>query len=113
MNTKLPSEQEGSLSDAVEQAEQLFEHARQDLFDLIAEIKAGKTDRLKQLHPILSELRRGSWTVYDERKRAHENRKRDAGIVHDYALDFDKARDEIQRRLDRLRATEGPGGVSG
>lgn len=51
--------------------------------------------------------------VFDERERLHELRKRKRGIVNDFAIDFDAARDEIGQRLDRLRAAGSSEGVPG
>jgi hypothetical protein len=97
--------------DPLAQAEQLLEDARQSIFELIAEIKTGKSELAKQLQPALAEFRRATWTIFDERKRAHEARKRDSGIVYDYALDLEKSRSEIEQRLDRIRAAHSPAGV--
>ncbi len=49
----------------------------------------------------------GYHLVMDERTRVEKLRKQVAGVVHDYALDFDAARDEIGRRLARLREAGG------
>ncbi|SPJ22435.1 hypothetical protein [Palleronia abyssalis] len=61
----------------------------------------------------LASVQKSIQHVFDERKRFDELRKKHAGIVHDYAIDFDWARDEIGRRLDRLRVAKDAGGVPG
>jgi hypothetical protein len=45
--------------------------------------------------------------VMDERTRVEKLRKNVAGVVRDYAIDFDAARDEIGRRLACLREAGG------
>ena len=45
--------------------------------------------------------------VMDERTRVEKLRKQVAGVVGDLRLDFDAARDEIGRRLARLRDAGG------
>jgi hypothetical protein len=42
-------------------------------------------------------------TFFDERKKVEEQFRRDPGVVHAVALDFDRARAEIGGRLARLR----------
>jgi hypothetical protein len=41
--------------------------------------------------------------VFEERAKVAKLDKLEAGIAYDYALDLDAARDEIGRRLARLR----------
>ena len=65
-----------------------------------------------ELRRVLINVQKSVQTVFDERKRLDELRKRQSGIVHDYALDFDAVRSEIGRRLDRLRLTGDPGEIS-
>ncbi|WP_226781005.1 hypothetical protein [Oceaniglobus trochenteri] len=51
---------------------------------------------------------RATQTLFDERKKVEELERRNRGIVHDYAIDFDAVRGEIGSALDRLRAHRGP-----
>lgn len=51
---------------------------------------------------------RATQTLFDERKKVEELSRRNAGIHHDHAIDFDSVRSEIGGLLDRLRAVRGP-----
>ncbi len=58
------------------------------------------------------DLSKAMQTAFGERATLEKLRKHNAGIVHDYALDFDAARDEIGRRMARLRDAGDSGEVS-
>ena len=64
------------------------------------------------LNKLLADYRGVAQNCFKEANRLEEQRKRKAGIVHEYALDFSAARDEIWRRLARLRDAAGPGAIS-
>ncbi|KPU84202.1 hypothetical protein JI58_05250 [Marinosulfonomonas sp. PRT-SC04] len=59
----------------------------------------------------IRDLGKAMQTTLDERSKLEKLRKNNAGIVHDYALDFDAARDEIGRRMARLRDAASSGGI--
>ncbi|WP_235191376.1 hypothetical protein [Palleronia rufa] len=65
-----------------------------------------------ELKRVLQNLSRSLSHVFDERKRFDELRKKQLGVVHDFALDFDDARNSIGGRLDRLRAAQRAGKLS-
>ncbi|MHC0053116.1 hypothetical protein [Actibacterium sp. D379-3] len=94
-------------------AEQHYLRTIEVLHNLIEEVTAGRSARAKELKGALSDLGRAAQTAFDERSRVEKRIRSDTGIVHDYALDFADARAEIGRRLARLRAAGGAGGVSG
>lgn len=50
-------------------------------------------------------------TLFNERGRLENMRKKEAGVAYDYALDMAAARVEIGRQLDRIRDTAGSGGL--
>jgi len=60
----------------------------------------------------IRDLGKAMQTTLDERAKLEKLRKHTAGIVHEYALDFDAARDEIGRRMARLRSARDSGGIS-
>lgn len=84
----------------------------QVLNEIIDEVLVGQTARAKDLKGALSDLNKATQTAFDERSRVEKRFKSESGIVHDYALDFAAARDEIGRRLACLRGAAGAGGIS-
>lgn len=111
MDNEFPVPMDGPASEGLAEAQALFDSARRQLFGVIRDVEGGNAAAVKQLQPLLAELRRATWTIHEERKKQDEERKRELGLVNGYALDLQSARDEIERRLDCLRAAEGPGGV--
>ncbi|WP_099823911.1 hypothetical protein [Oceaniglobus indicus] len=65
-----------------------------------------------EMKRVIGNYARATQTLFDERKKLEELDKRNKGIVHEHAIDFDALRVEIGSRLDRLRAVAGPVGVS-
>ncbi|SPH17616.1 hypothetical protein DEA8626_01140 [Defluviimonas aquaemixtae] len=77
---------------------------------LIAEIdaamerlKRNQFDELKEATRSCRDLRQALLMVFEERAKVAKLDKLEAGVAYDYALDLDAARDEIGRRLARLR----------
>lgn len=76
---------------------------------VMQDIRAGKLGAAKDLADAIRDMRKTFQTAIEERARFDKLRKDNAGIVNDYALDFDAARLEIGSRLARLRAAGGGG----
>lgn len=87
----------------VAEMEELFQDTADELWTVLKDIKDGKTEEVKAVNQIIKELRTAFRQAAEERNRIEELRRKGAGIVHDYALDFDAARAEIGRRLACLR----------
>lgn len=85
-------------------AEAQFQRFAEDLSLLIERIRDGDTGRAKEAAQTLKDLEKALQTVFEERTKVEKLRRQEAGVVHDYALDFDEARDEVGRRLALLRA---------
>ena len=66
-------------------------------------------DEVKAAAQAVKDLKAAFQMVMDERTRIEKLRKQIAGVVHDYAIDFDAARAEIGRRLACLRDAGGGG----
>ena len=66
----------------------------------------------KETIGLSKDLSKALQTLFEERSRVEKLRKQSTGIVHDFALDFDRARLDIGSRLARLRAASGTGGFS-
>ena len=85
-------------------AEELFKDAGLALAELTKKIKRHEVDAGRAAKAALSEVMTGYQMAMKERNRVAEDRRKGSGIVGDYAVDFDTARDEIGRRLACLRA---------
>jgi len=83
-----------------------------ELSALLAEVRDGKTARASRLKIVAGDLARAAAVLVRERERLDALRAGgpDAGTIGD--IDLDAARDEVGRRLARLRATGGGDAVS-
>ena len=97
-----PRKEETSAA-LVSEADKQFQEAAELLALVMQDIRAGKIEDVKLAAEAMRELRKTFQVAMDERMRIEKLGKQDAGIVNDYALDFDAARTEISRRLARLR----------
>ncbi|MEY8098445.1 hypothetical protein AB9F29_13625 [Falsihalocynthiibacter sp. S25ZX9] len=66
----------------------------------------------KEAVALSKDLSKALQTLFEERSRVEKLRKQKSGIVHDFALDFDRARLDIGSRLARLRRANNTGDVS-
>jgi hypothetical protein len=106
-----PSEQ------VLDVVEILFHEAALDFWGLRQRVKAGEFDRLKDTAGAVRDLKQAFILVLEERNRIDKLRKQVAGQVAGgvggggggCVLDLDAARDEVGRRLARLRGA-GAGG---
>lgn len=99
-----PIDTTGAAGDVATEAYQLYALATEVLTQIIGEIRVnGDAKGAKELCAYTKEHREALKLVMTERANVEKLRKLEAGIVNDYALDFDAARDEIGRRLARLR----------
>ena len=94
------------------EAEAHYRRTISTLHAIIEEVNAGNMDRTKELKGALRDLHQASQSAFDERAKVEKRLRNEAGILHDYALDFDSARAEIRERLDRLRTAGSAGEVS-
>lgn len=100
---------EESSSNVLKEAEAHFDRAITALGELLTRLESGDIKSKADTAATITDARRAMQTLFDERKKVEEQRRRSAGVVHYYALDFDAARDEIRGRLDRLRSSESSG----
>lgn len=105
--TKSVSGIEGAPLDLLAESEMLFRDMAEEMARALQKFRAGDFSEAKGATAAVKDLRSAYQLVMDERTRVDKLRKQVAGVVHDYALDFDAARDEVGRRLARLRAAEG------
>lgn len=85
-------------------AEALFKEAGAILGNLLLKVRQEDEAAIGRVKTAVKELSDGWKMAMAERNRVADERRKERGIVGDYALDFDAARDEIGSRLARLRA---------
>ncbi|MBL4927565.1 hypothetical protein JI744_05540 [Tabrizicola sp. KVB23] len=90
-------------------AEDWIRQAAEDIARTVQAVRAGGFAEVKTAEKHVRDLRAALELFIDERNRVEKLRKQVAGAVGASGLDFDAARDEIGRRLARLRDA-GPGG---
>lgn len=95
-----PAAQDDILAAANEHLERLIRTVRA----LTNQLEAGEFKDLAETTKTVRDAGAALQIAFRERENVEKLRRRDAGIVHDFAVDFDAARDEIGRRLDCLRA---------
>ncbi|PZX17719.1 hypothetical protein LX81_01446 [Palleronia aestuarii] len=106
------------LSDEERTAEAILAKAEAHCAEMLDDLEAvrlyykDKTDLPEaELKRVLANVQKSVQTVFDERRRLDEFRKRQLGIVNEYALDFDAVRSEVGGRLDRIRAARDAGQI--
>ncbi len=87
-------------------AEQLFEQAGSVLGQKLLQVKQDDFEA-KGLKAAVADMTAAWQMASRERLRVVEALRKDQGIVGTYAIDFERARDEIGRRLDCLRRAGG------
>lgn len=107
-----PDEAPAGLSRSVQSLERQLCDMRADLEDLQESVRAGNFEDLKNPSRIISDIRQWIRIAIEAEAHLEKRSKREKGIVHSYALDFDEARASIRRRLDRLGRTRRSGGLS-
>ncbi|WP_165971726.1 hypothetical protein [Meridianimarinicoccus aquatilis] len=103
---------DGSSEEVFSEAQQTFHRATRALNKLVDQLDVDELSNGGEANRLLKELKQALQTALAERERLEQKAKTDAGIVGDYAVDFDAARLEIGRRLACLRADGGSGSVS-
>jgi hypothetical protein len=99
---------EGEPVDLAEFTEGLLRDYAEEIARLVRKAKRGEFEEIRAIPGQVKQLREVFELVMVERGRVEKLRKQVAGIVGPGALDFQSARDEIGRRLARLRDA-GPG----
>lgn len=104
--------EEGSSDSILSEAQQTYVRTSVVLNKLVSQLGDGELGHSGETLKLLKELKTALLTANQERERLENERRKKAGIVHDYAVDFDAARSEIGRRLACLRAVGSARGVS-
>ncbi|WP_273248158.1 hypothetical protein [Sediminimonas qiaohouensis] len=102
-----PDTGQSSLGLAIEMVEQQLADMKADLLSLQRRITSGDFDALKDGTKVTREIRQWLKLALETEIRLEERRKQHDGIVNQYAIDFEEARDQIGSRLARLRTAQG------
>lgn len=89
--------------DLLAHSEEWLREAAQKLADTVEAIKAGDFGQEKQAIDSIKSLKQAVFMAIEEGNRVEKLRKQVAGSAGSGAFDLDAARDEIRRRLARLR----------
>ncbi len=111
-NSLMPEQTGDDVGQYFDQIIELYRSSSKELTEIISEVRQGKTDRAKKLSPVISEIRKASLTMMEEARNVEDLRRKLIGDVHERTLDLGGARDEIGRRMARIRASISPEGVS-
>lgn len=103
------SKDEKPAADLAAEAEAFVLRAGQRLGALIERLEAGDLTAAGEVPAALATLEKALGAVFSERAR----RERSGGAAAEGHLDLGAARDEIGRRLARLRAVSGAGELPG
>ncbi len=96
------SVEDTSSKSLISETEELYREIASEVFVAIRKIRSGEWDT-KGTPNIVKDMRAFLQLVLEERMKVAKLSKQEAGVVYDYALDFDAARTEIGRRLACLR----------
>ncbi|MCG6901811.1 MAG: hypothetical protein LJE68_03935 [Rhodobacter sp.] len=102
-----PNDNDQSADGCLAVAEDLFEQAVLGMNGLSKRIRREEIVPEKDTRAVAAILNSATFQLMKERDRVAELRRKSAGIVGDYAIDFDAARAEIGRRLACLREAGG------
>jgi hypothetical protein len=102
-----PEKGTGGSDEVFSEAQQTFQRATSALNKLVGQLDVGELSNGGEANRLLKELKSALQTALQERERLEQKARSDAGIVNDYAVDFDAARSEIGRRLACLRGAGG------
>ena len=89
--------------DLLAETEGLFRETAEELIQAVRKVKAGHYSDAKAATQAVKDLKVALEMAMDERTRVEKLRRQVTGAVGSQALDLDAARDEVGRRLARLR----------
>ncbi|SEQ64576.1 hypothetical protein [Thalassovita taeanensis] len=112
--TMITSEEDAfPLGGALNTVEAQLRDITSELSALQTRLREGDLGAVKDASKVSSELRQWLRIAFELEAGFEERKKRQSGVVRDYALDFEDARTKIGCRLDRLRKCGGATRLSG
>ncbi|PPB81293.1 hypothetical protein LV82_01339 [Albidovulum inexpectatum] len=97
------SERDICQSPEVVEVQKLFDETVGALRLSLERLRSGELGDVREIGRQVGDLRTAYKLILEERVRVAKLRKDEEGIVYDYALDLEAARDEVCRRLACLR----------
>ncbi|WP_435168554.1 hypothetical protein [Falsirhodobacter sp. 1013] len=94
---------EASRVDLLAETERLYREVAEELAVATRRVSEGDLGEVAGAVRAVKDLRAAFQMVMDERTRVEKLRKQTGDVVSDHVLDLGAARDEIGRRLARLR----------
>lgn len=94
---------EGLTAELLDATEEMFRDAGTELARAVRAAKSGAAGDAKAALQAARDLKNAFQLVMEERTKIEKLRKETAGVIGEEILDLDAARDEIGRRLARLR----------
>ena len=113
MSMITPDETPSGLTVCITSLETQLRDMREDLAEIYEQIRAGEFDQLKNASKATTEIRQWLKIALEAEAQLATRNKRAKGIVNDYALDLEEARNQIGGRLARLRGRGDTESVSG
>lgn len=107
-----PFEDAGKAEEMIHRIHEVYGDLFVALKSLKARAEAGEGDATKEVGVLSREVTKAMNTLNEAEAKLYAIRRKEAGVVHDFAVDFAQARTEIRGRLDRILASRGAGGVS-
>ncbi|MEE9389334.1 MAG: hypothetical protein V3U96_12075 [Paracoccaceae bacterium] len=107
-----PDGNDGTARDILEAAAEQFQRAIKAFQNITNRIEAGEENPSPETEKLVRQFGALTTVLFKEKQRIEDSIRKDAGIIHDYAIDFDGARKEIQCRMACLRRAADPGDIS-
>lgn len=107
-----PEGDDGDAGTFILGVEEQFERAADVFKQAALQMEQGDLVATAKVRDLAREYRKVATLCYEERVRLAVKRRKQAGIVHQYAIDFDAARNEIRGRLACLRDAADAGDIS-
>ncbi len=96
----------GSVRALLEKARGHYAVLSDALAGLVARLRAGEAEAVKETDALLRSYAKAFQTALELEMKIEEQMKTVGRRADDAAIDLAKAREEVRRRLDRLRAVE-------
>lgn len=103
-----PPDRDSPLQDTIHIVDLQLRIMKSELIELQERLAEGDQSAIRDGARLLSDIRYWLKQAHDVETEIETQRKANAGIAHEYAIDFDAARSQVRCRLDRLRDCRGP-----
>ena len=103
-----PPERDSPLRVTIHMVDLQLRIMKSELIEIQERLAEGDQSAIRDGARLLSDIRYWLKQAHDVESEIETQRKANAGIAHEYAIDFDAARSQVRCRLDRLRACRGP-----